>query len=219
MANVQHRIVEFPNNQWDTDSNDGVDVVQPEDWFNFSSNAMRDLCSQQLVRSTEEYQSFSLEGIVIVIVVSSTLIIVSFTLEWCVFLPKRRQHPEGKRRYKRLAYASDGQLQLLRMALEKEGYVDWHDKLDDVPFRFSRDSSTQKDIRSTFEEPQSFQMRNMQPGSVDAGPKRPRQGYHQVSNSYGWGPWPDSSVQPSSTPGNHQAFGYGEDAAPLLYGR
>ena len=54
MANVQHRIVEFPNNAWDTDLNHGPDVVRPEDWFNFSSNAMRALCSQQLVRNSDQ---------------------------------------------------------------------------------------------------------------------------------------------------------------------
>jgi hypothetical protein len=219
MANVQYRIVEFPNNAWDTDTNDGVDVVQPEDWFNFSSNAMRELCSQQFVRSTDEYQTFSLEGIVIVIVISIVLIVVSCALEWCVFRPKRRRYPEGSRRYKRLAYAADGQLQLLRVVLEKEGFGDWEDKLEDTPFRIPKDPLNQKDITSKFEEPRSFQMRSLQRQPANTGSNRSGNGYHQVSNSYGLAPWPDPNIRPLSAPENRPGIGYGEDAAPLLYGR
>ena len=219
MANVQYRLVEFPNNAWDTDTNDGVDVVQPEEWFNFSSNAMRELGSQQLVRSTDEYQKFSLEGIVIVIAISFALIVVSCTLEWCVFLPKRRHYPEGSRRYKRLAYAADGQLQLLRVLLEKADYGDWQDKLEETPYRIPKDPSNQKDITSSFEEPQSFHMRSVQRRSVDAGSYRSGHGYHQVSNSYGLAPWPDPSIRPLSARRNWAGFGYAGDSTPLLYDR
>jgi hypothetical protein len=72
MADVQYRIVEFPNDEWDTDTTSGPNVVKPEDWFNYSSSAMRDLCSQQLLRSSDQYQTSSLSGIVIVLIVSIT---------------------------------------------------------------------------------------------------------------------------------------------------
>lgn len=219
MANVQHRIVEFPNNQWDTHSTGGAAVVKPEDWFSFSSNAMRDLCNQQLVRSSDEYQTFSLEGIVIVIVVSVVLVVLSCTLEFCVFRPQRRRNPEGPRRYKRLAYGADGQLQLLRVVLEKEGYGDWEDKLDGIPYRVPKDLSNEKDIRSVFEEPQSFQMRKMQRSSVDARAYRPGHGYHQVSYDYGSDAWPNPAAQPSPALGYRPNFGHVEDSRPLLYGR
>lgn len=217
MANVQYRIAEFPNNEWDTNTTSGPNVVPPEEWFNFSSNAMRELCNQQLVRSTDEYQTFSLEGIAVVILISFALIITSLTVESCDFRPQRRRHPDGARRHERLAYAADGQLQLLRVVLENTGYTNWHDKLEDIPFRVPKDDAIQKDIKPGLVEPESFQLRRMQRASEAAKTDcRSQYGYHGVQTMYGLAPWPDPTVRPSSAPGTRGLHSHEEDSAPLL---
>jgi len=140
LANVQLRIVDFPNNAWLTNDSETLGVIAAQNWAESEHNAMAELCKQQRVQSTNQYQSFSFWGVIIVVAVSSILIITSWTLESCVERrPDLRARDgvklEGEKRYRQRAWIADGKLQLLRMALKDAGYVNWVNEMEYVPYR------------------------------------------------------------------------------------
>ena len=151
LANVQYRVVDFTNNAWMAKWPSLPPPSDPSNWLNGSSSAMEDLCERQLIRNTGQYQSFSLAGVLIVTILSISIIIASWFLEGCVLRGKGRRH-DNRKRYKRVAYAADGKLQLLRVALQSAGYYGWHGRLDDVPYRSLENMSQQRDIEPAVEE-------------------------------------------------------------------
>ena len=151
--------------------------------------------------------------------------LTGWMLESCVFRRKSRKYTEGRRRYKRLTWAADGQLQILRLALEKTGHVSWKNKLGDIPVRSPKDPSIQQDIGPSFEEPSTFnvQMRNLpRRTGDDMGVPVGYRAARDYSNVYG-AQVPDQRVdhrpQPASAPRFHGGSWYVEDSAPLLHSR
>jgi hypothetical protein len=151
MAYIQIHTTEFPNNQWHIENPELPRPQPASEWRGGTSDAMEQLCHSQLVRSTNDYQSFSLAGILIVVVLSATVISTSWLLEPCIFRLRSRQ-PNGRKRYKRVAHSEDGKLQLLRRILQAAGYGGWHNKLENAPYRPPRDPFHQKDIEPSVEE-------------------------------------------------------------------
>ncbi|CAK1358405.1 hypothetical protein CB0940_06977 [Cercospora beticola] len=124
LANLQFRIAEMPNHKWGEMDKDSP-FYTPVGSLNYTgAQAMKDLCHQQLMRSTAQYQSFSMAGLLIVIIVSCIIILTSWVIDTCVGIQKNRR-PGGDKRHKRLAWIADGKLQLLRMALHNGGHAEW----------------------------------------------------------------------------------------------
>ena len=229
LANLQYQAVEFPNNAEGT-----YPIVQAD-------GILEKQCYSQLVRNTAEYQSFSLSGVLIIVVVSAALIVLSWTLESCVFAGTGRQSGAYER-YKRLAYSADGKHQLLRSTLEAAGYGAWKDELEHIPYR-DLPPQLQKDIHpitADTEEvviqmqeypskPQSFSSSSQfhavppqeerDPSRRVASPYRPVNDYHTYS-SYGsepipmyenLGPVPARIETPKQTAVNSPPMGYRED--------
>lgn len=100
------------------------------------SKAAYDLCSNQRIRNTGSYQSFSTLGLVIVISVGTTIIILSLTMELCVVRARkrRRRHNRESHDYREIARIADRKLQLQRvllMSTEPQGR--WARKMEDIP--------------------------------------------------------------------------------------
>lgn len=159
LANMQYRIVDFPTNawasrqdpaDWQTTGGAAYGVVAPRNWQDAYGPALEDLCKQQLVRSTDQYQSFLLVGVLIVIIVSCAIIITSWTLEFCVSKRKSRKFG-GSKRHKLLAHIGDGKTHLLYTALKGAGYQGWKDELEALPHRSPPDRSNQRDIAALAE--------------------------------------------------------------------
>ena len=91
------------------------------------------MCKSQKIRSTSAYQSFSILGIAIIVVVGIVIIMLSFFIDVLIFWCYRRLPFLRKYQYKRRQYISDGQLQLQRMAFEEAGYGDWRGYEEKVP--------------------------------------------------------------------------------------
>lgn len=154
LANIQYRIVDIPNNawaskqnaaNWQTDGGTEYGVVAPRNWQDSYAPALEALCKQQLVRSTNQYQSFLLVGVLVVIIVSCAIIITSWTLELCVANRKSRKLG-GSKRHKLLAHIGDGKAHLLYTALKGAGYDGWQDELEALPHRRPHDYTCQRDI-------------------------------------------------------------------------
>lgn len=160
LANIQYRVVDFPNNAWDS-RQDPADwlttggatygVVAPRNWQDSYGPALEDQCSQQLIRSTDQYQSFHLIGVLIVVIVSCAIIVTSWTLEFCVS-NRRSRKPGGLKRHKLLAHIADGKAHLLYTALKGAGYQGWVDELEALPHRQPPDHSCQRDIAAIVEQ-------------------------------------------------------------------
>ena len=147
LANIQLRIADFPVNKWYTNETQNVVVLPPSAWQEDDAAEMEQLCRRQRVMSTDQYQSFSLAGVLLVIVLGPALILTSWFLDLCIQKRSSLQ-PGGSKRYRRLAWIADDKLQLLRLALKGAGYDDWKNELDSVPVRVTRD----KDIQPPIEE-------------------------------------------------------------------
>lgn len=159
LANIQYRVVDFPTNawasrqdpaDWQTTGGTGYGVVAPRNWQDSYGPALEDLCKQQLVRSTDQYQSFLLVGVLIVIIVSCAIIVTSWTLEICDGNHSSRK-PGGSKRHKLLAHVGDGKAHLLYTALKDAGYNGWEDELEALPHRTPPDHSAQRDIAAVVE--------------------------------------------------------------------
>lgn len=152
LANMQHRIVEFPTNTWAPDStstDNYIGVIAAKDWHDGpgSNEGMMELCHRQLVRSSGEYQSFHVAGIIIIAVVSGALIMTSWTLDCCISKRKDRRDIEAPKFHKRLAYIADGKMQLMRMALKPAGYDNgWEREMKYIPARRALDRHAEQDI-------------------------------------------------------------------------
>jgi len=144
------QVAQLPNNQW---------VNEIEGWFAFSlasvqqalsekasgptgvtelggyiihpSNAEeKALCERQMIQNVSGYQNFSTLGIGIILIIGLVIIVMGFAIDGVVGWWQERLL--GKR-YKKLAWASDGYLQMLRLAYEGAGYAGWENCDAEVP--------------------------------------------------------------------------------------
>ena len=131
LAKLQRYVLDFVDNPWaqDTTTNKYISVVPPSAWPESDSDALQAQCSQQLIRGIAAFQTFSVLGIAIIVVVSITLIIPSWTLSKCV---RKSSQGAGYRTHANIAH---GKLNLLRMALEGRGYTGWTNADEDIPIR------------------------------------------------------------------------------------
>jgi hypothetical protein len=108
-------------------------VIAPSPAGDVVDLASLDMCSNQRIRNTGAYQSFSFLGLMILICVGLTIMILSRTVEPCVsFIRRKRSH--NKHDYREIARISDRKLQLQRLALTGAGYGQgWEHVLDLVP--------------------------------------------------------------------------------------
>lgn len=132
LANVQQRVVDYPNNPWSVHLADqwqstGIEFgVMPPQGLSAEPPgrvaALEHQCGSQMVRSTNEYQSFVVVGIIIVVVFSCAIIVISWTLPWCVSKRKDRR-PGGKNRYRLEAYDADSNASMARALMHRSGQM------------------------------------------------------------------------------------------------
>lgn len=131
LAKLQSYVVEWAANLADLGP-EGF-VIAPNPAGSAVDLAALNMCSNQRVRNTGAYQSFSFLGLMIVICVGLTIMIVSLTAESCVsYIRSKRQH--SKHDYREIARVGDRKLQLQRLALTGAGFGDgWENAFDLVP--------------------------------------------------------------------------------------
>jgi hypothetical protein len=157
LAGIQADVVSWPAQP--TDLGPFGSVSAPNATGDPVSKAAHALCSAQRIRNTGAYQSFSTLGLIIVIVLGTTIIILSLTVEFCVASLRKRK----RQRYQRLqnkkanddksdknkvnddkgddyddcgeiARIADRRFQLQRMVLvAADPEVLWEGRMDDVP--------------------------------------------------------------------------------------
>lgn len=111
-------------------------VINPDPKSDPISKVAYELCSNQRIRNTGSYQSFSTLGLVIVIGVGTTIIILSLTVELCVTRARkrRRRHNRDGHDYREIARIADRKLQLQRMVLmSTEPQSRWTKTMKDIP--------------------------------------------------------------------------------------
>ncbi|KAI0206813.1 hypothetical protein F4808DRAFT_466756 [Astrocystis sublimbata] len=102
------------------------DILQS--WVNFTSPALTDLCSSQIIQSTA-YGSFSMFGLLFTFIVGVLVVLVSYLLEpISTYLFKR-----GYSQYAHLEWVANGTLQLQRLAYEEQGTGAWSKCIDNIP--------------------------------------------------------------------------------------
>ena len=144
--NVQ---IGLPNTQWMTEVSSwfGVsmaklqqEIVQyaigpayvPEDYtiIGPSNKEERDICNNQIIRSTSGVISFSVLGVAIILIVGTVLIVTSLLLDTVMPFMRRMI---GRNEYKSLHWVTDGTLQLQRLAYEEAGQGQWSGGDGSVP--------------------------------------------------------------------------------------
>jgi len=88
------------------------------------------LCYSQMVPAASDTLSFSIAGVVIVLLIGAVLIITNLILDTLVGLYQRKRNV-GKTR--RLQWILDGKLQLQRLAYEEAGMGEWSGGTSSVP--------------------------------------------------------------------------------------
>lgn len=100
----------------------------------------RALCERVIVRNANGYLSFSILGISVILVVGSVLIGLGIYIDTLVgYAMVRFRWKENKR----VHWAADGDLQLLRLAFEGFGQGEWKGKTDPVPVVRNQDALLQ----------------------------------------------------------------------------
>jgi hypothetical protein len=131
LAKLQSYMVEWTANLADLGPLGSVIVPSPAGGP--VERASLDMCSNQRIRNTGAYQSFSFLGLMIVIGVGLTIMVLSWTVESCVSFVRSRR-PHGKHNYREIARIADRKLQLQRQALTGAGYGQgWEHVFDVVP--------------------------------------------------------------------------------------
>lgn len=124
-------------------------VVQPNKTGGSIDRASYSLCSNQRVRNTGSYQSFSALGLIIIIVLGTIIIVLSLTVETCVAAYRQRRRSRyqllhtsentaagnAPNDHREIARIADRMLQLQRMALvATRPDVRWEGRLEPVPY-------------------------------------------------------------------------------------
>jgi len=144
------QVAQLPDNQW---------VNELEGWFAFSLASVQQalvekasgptgvteiggyiispstigekaLCERQMIGNVSGYQNFSTLGIAIILIVGLVIIVMGLVIDGVVGWWQERIF--GKH-YKKLAWVSDGYLQMLRLAYEGAGYSGWENCNEEVP--------------------------------------------------------------------------------------
>ncbi|KAK0637539.1 hypothetical protein DIS24_g10716 [Lasiodiplodia hormozganensis] len=137
-----------PDNQWEkevelwwqgtlaalqllvTEQVTGPSMVEAQQLFSKPQTKEEKLrCKNQKIRSTA-YTSFSTLGLAIIFSLGGTFIILSYTLEPCVAYIQRKRNLDV---YHRLEWATNGTLQLQRLAHEELGLGTWTGAAKEVP--------------------------------------------------------------------------------------
>ncbi|KAB2571688.1 hypothetical protein DBV05_g9664 [Lasiodiplodia theobromae] len=137
-----------PDNQWEkevelwwqgtlaalqllvTEQVTGPSMVEAQQLFSKPQTKEEKLrCENQKIRSTA-YTSFSTLGLAIIFSLGGTFIILSYTLEPCVAYIQRKRNLDV---YHRLEWATNGTLQLQRLAHEELGLGTWTRAATEVP--------------------------------------------------------------------------------------
>lgn len=116
LAHLQRGVLEYAKGP--TNVGAGTYIWQPADPV---SQAM---CRNQLVRSTEGTISFSLLGVVVILVAGGSLVLLSFVLEPVVGWVQRRWK---KGEYRRVSWMLDDKLQLQRALYQERGWGTWEE--------------------------------------------------------------------------------------------
>lgn len=104
---------------------EGYNFIGPRSWEE------KRICDNQIIRSTSGTTSFSVLGVIIILVVGSILIVTSLLQDMVV--PLIRGMRGKKNQYKTLQYVVDGTWQLQRLAYEEAGQGHWSGGADAVP--------------------------------------------------------------------------------------
>jgi len=122
LAGLQQALVERAFGPTDV-TNSGGTIVYP------TTDYGKALCNRQMIRGVSGYQNFSVLGVAIILVIGGTLVFLGLVIDDIVGFVQKifGQH------YGRLAWTSDGYLQLQRLAYEGAGFGDWERCADDVP--------------------------------------------------------------------------------------
>ena len=123
LASLQQALVEIATGP--------VDIVSSGGYVeSFSNPYDQEICNRQMIRNVNGYQNFSTLGVGFVLIVGAILIILGWVIETVGgFVQKSLL----KKDYARLAWISDGYLQLQRLAYEGAGYVNWEGCVNYVP--------------------------------------------------------------------------------------
>lgn len=146
LAKIQAFIASYPTQP--TDLAPYGRVVTPNVTLDPIDKAAYDLCSNQRIRNTGSYQSFSGLGLTIIIALGLTIIILSLSVETCVAWWRRRRRARFERLsdahdlkarefddHREIARIADRTLQLQRMALMGANPdARWEGRLEPVPY-------------------------------------------------------------------------------------
>ena len=135
-------------------------VVSPNATGGPVDRAAHALCSNQRVRNTGSYQSFSGLGLIIIIVFGSLIIILSLTVETCVATLRRRraryqpvnneENADSGGDHREIARIADRMLQLQRMALvAAQPQTKWEGRMDQVPYTANPEARFPLPVRVT----------------------------------------------------------------------
>ncbi|TVY39346.1 hypothetical protein LSUB1_G002876, partial [Lachnellula subtilissima] len=136
LAVLQQQIVEIATGP--TNFNNYSVIDAPSDKYD------REICTRQMVRNVGGYQNFSTLGVSLIIGLGSLLVIVGASIDsiWASI----QTHVLKKRytSYGRLAWESDGYLQLQRMAQESAGHDNWVNCDGHIPVLGNLESDSQR---------------------------------------------------------------------------
>jgi hypothetical protein len=136
LASLQQALVEIATGPVDIVSSGGY-VESP------STPYAQAICKRQMIRNINGYINFSTLGVGIVLIIGAILIILGWVIDTVGGFVQKLLHKKDYD-YARLAWISDGYLQLQRLAYEGAGYVNWKGCADDVPVSDLLDTNGQK---------------------------------------------------------------------------
>lgn len=129
LARVQATVLEYatgPSNVVEQ----GGRIIKPK----VDDKVGQNICKRQLILNVAGYQNFNMLGVTLILVISSILILMGWTVDIIVGWIQKWM---GKH-YARLCWVQDGYLQLQRMAYEGAGHAGWEGSVDDVPLTRGR---------------------------------------------------------------------------------
>jgi hypothetical protein len=129
LARIQVAVLEYATGPINV-VEQGGEIIKPKPDDKVGQN----ICRRQLILNVTGYQNFNMLGVMLILIVSSVLIIIGWTIDTVVGWI---QGWMGKH-HARLSWVQDGYLQLQRMAYEGAGHTGWEGSADDVPFTRGR---------------------------------------------------------------------------------
>ncbi|TVY89260.1 hypothetical protein LAWI1_G005934 [Lachnellula willkommii] len=136
LAVLQQQIVEIATGP--TNFMDHSVIAAPSDKYE------REICARQMVRNAGGYQNFSTLGVSLIIGLGSLLVIVGAYIDSIWGLIQTHALKKRYTSYGRLAWESDGYLQLQRMAQESAGHDNWVNCDGPIPVLRNLESDAQR---------------------------------------------------------------------------